>query len=541
MNVLQRLKTNWKSGLTTALVSIPLSISLAVASNSTPIAGIVTAIWAGLIASFFGGSNYNIVGPTGALSGILAMYALVHGAEALPILAIVTGGFILLAYAFRLEKYLFFIPSSVIHGFTLGVAFIIGLNQLIFALVLTGLQKHEAVMQNILESFRHVGEASGGAIFTFLAFLIGLFLFKKFLPRLPGAIILSPLGILLGYTAGRGLIPVSLDTLGSNFSGITARLFIWPQFELTTALIGAGLTVALVAILETMLSAKIADGMTKTKHDERKEMFGLGLANIASGLAGGIPATAALARTALNIKTGADSRLSATVNSIAIAVISLLLFSYFQYIPMAVIAAILVYTAVQMVESEHFVRLYRYDRHGFAISFFVAIVTIVKDPIMGILLGASVSLLLFVERLSVGQFELSLHAPNQGVVSVSSDEKLKEITENSKILLYTFRAKLSYINSRAHITRFESNLVKYKHIILRFREVYFVDLDGVEAFDEIVGVIERRGQGVLVTGLAPHVKTFLRDNSHCFRRLESEGQVFEKAREALASLGIPLP
>ena len=155
-----RMKNNWKSGVTVALVSIPLSISLAVASQTSPVVGIVTAIWAGLITSLFGGSNFNIVGPTGALSGILASYAIVHGAPSLAMVAIVSGIFILIAYVFQLEKYLKFIPSSAVHGFTLGVACIIALNQANFALGINGLEKHERFIDNLIETTRHLSQTS---------------------------------------------------------------------------------------------------------------------------------------------------------------------------------------------------------------------------------------------------------------------------------------------------------------------------------------------------------------------------------------------
>ncbi len=131
---LNRIKNNWKAGVTVALVSIPLSVSLAVASGGTPIQGIITAIWAGLIASIFGGSVFNIVGPAGALSGILAGFALKNGYASLPNIAIVAGVLILIAYLIRLEKYLVYISSSVVHGFTLGVAFMIAWGQINSAL-----------------------------------------------------------------------------------------------------------------------------------------------------------------------------------------------------------------------------------------------------------------------------------------------------------------------------------------------------------------------------------------------------------------------
>ncbi len=153
MSLKTRILSNWQSGLTVALVSIPLSISLAVASHTTPVVGIVTAIWAGLIASLFGGSHYNVVGPTGALSGIIATFAIINGAEQLPMLAIMAGLMILVAYILRLERYLVLVPSSVIHGFTLGVAFIIAFNQFNFALGLQRLTTHEKFFDHLVEIF----------------------------------------------------------------------------------------------------------------------------------------------------------------------------------------------------------------------------------------------------------------------------------------------------------------------------------------------------------------------------------------------------
>lgn len=145
-----QVQKNWKAGLTVALVSLPLSISLAIAANATPVMGLITAVWAGLVAALFGGSNFNVVGPTGALSGILAAFAIQNGVEMLPLLAIASGLVVLLAYALRWDRYIIFIPSCVMHGFTLGVAFIIGLNQLNFALGLSGLSSHEKFILNVL-------------------------------------------------------------------------------------------------------------------------------------------------------------------------------------------------------------------------------------------------------------------------------------------------------------------------------------------------------------------------------------------------------
>lgn len=538
--IVDQIKKNLRSGITVSLISIPLSVSLAVASGASPLVGIITAIWAGLIAAILGGSHFNIVGPTGALSGIIATYVLLHGVESLPMMAILTGVIILIAYAFKLERYLILIPSSVIHGFTLGVAFIIGLGQFNSAFGLQGLPQHESFFENTIESFKHISSVSWPAFLVFAVFLIGLLAFKKILPKLPGAIILAPIGIVIGYLSETGRIPLIIQTLGSKFGDITFKIFQSHSWAMSHETIKIAAVVALIATIETMLSAKIADGMTHTKHNERKEMFGLGMANIVSGLVGGMPGTAALARTSLNIKTGATHRTSAIISVAGVVIISGLLLGYFKYIPMAVIASILVYVAIQMVEKHHYTKLWKYERSGFYISLLVAIVTIVEDPIIGILIGASISLLMFVDRLSHGHFDLRVNKFEEGIVDSQSGEKLKEIEENADVLLYSIKGKLCYINSRAHIARFETNLKKYKHIILRLREVYFMDMDGVEALDEIISLIQARGQQAILTSIDPSVVGMLEQMSKEYPKLKEKSLVFEKTTHALNHLGIPM-
>lgn len=534
--LLGRMRENWKSGLTVSLVSIPLSVSLAVASQSTPTAGIITAIWAGLMASIFGGSNFNIIGPTGALSGFLATYAIVHGAHTLPMLALVTGVFVLIAYAFKLEKFLVFVPGSAVHGFTLGVAFIIAFNQFNFALGLSGLPKHEAFIDNLFESFRHIGALNPQILAMFLIFLALMFVILKVIPKIPGAIVLAPIGILIGYVSQKGILPVAVQTLGSRYPDMAPKLFEMPTFFFHSSLITAGLAVAVIAILETMLSAKIADGMTKTKHDKRKEMFGLGVANLASGLMGGIPATAALARTSLNVKTGATDKMSATISSVAIAIISIFLLTTFRYIPLAVIAAILVFVAFRMIEREHFVRMFHSDKKNFAIALLVAIATIWIDPIVGILMGTAIALLIFVEKLSRGQFELIVDTADRKFTEKITSETLEKIEKVGDTIIYSIKGQLAYINGQSHIARFEQGLNAYKYIVLRLRELSFIDLDGVDAFDEIVHLIQSQGKKVLVSGASPLVSELLQE-SHAYKKLEQEGAVFKRTSEALKTLG----
>ncbi len=482
-NLLHKLCQNWKSGLTVSLVSIPLSVSLAVASNTSPEMGIVTAVYAGLCAALFGGSNFNVVGPTGALSGILATYAIIHGAQLLPMLALISGLMILVAWALKLERYIVFIPGSAIHGFTLGVAIIIGLNQLNFALGLTGLEKHEKFIHNVIESLGHISKASPTSMVLFAVALGTLFAFKKFFPKIPGAIIVAPVGIVMGMLASKEFIPIAIQTLGVLYPNMGFFPYLTHPWSVDLSVITPAAAVALVAIIETMVSAKIADGMTQTKHHKQNEMRGLAIANIASGIMGGMPATAALARTSLNVKTGATHKSSSAISSVVVAGISLFFLSYFKFIPLSIIAAILVYVAIQMVEVHHFARMFALDKKNLLISLIVALITIGEDPIVGILFGVATASLLLLDKLSRGQFDLILN-DNKKIVEHISGEELNRITKDSDTILYSFSGSLCYINSEAHIKRFDKHLNGHKNFILRFRNVHFMDLDWLEAFDE---------------------------------------------------------
>lgn len=532
MTIVHAIKKNWKAGLTVALVSIPLSISLAIASQTTPIVGIITAIWAGLTASILGGSNFNIIGPTGALSGILATFALSHGAQYLPMLAIMAGIFILIAYWFTLERYLIFIPASTIHGFTLGVACIIALSQLNFALGISGLPRHEHFINNVIESFRHSPALSWPTFLIFLASLIFLVLIRKWIPTIPGAIILAPIGIGIGYCSTTHLIPYSFETLETKFGSIAPQLLALPALTINVSLISTAAMVALIAILETMISARIADGMTKTKHNKRKELCGLGIANVVSGLCGGMPATAALARTALNVKSGASSKMAATIASLCIACISLLFLCFFQYLPLALVAALLVDTAARMIEREHFITMYSFDKINFIIALLVAFITVYADPIMGIIFGVACALLIFMEQLSHGHYEITVHEPAK-----ITDESMngEESSINQDTFIYAFKGQLAYINGQAHLARFENQSIPYKNIILNFKDTYFIDLDGIDTLDEIIVLLTAQKKKVFITNLNPFIKKMVMTR-HTIKKLQHDGCIFETTDQALEFL-----
>ena len=539
--ILPNLKANLKSGITVSLVSLPLSISLAIAGGATPIMGVITAIWAGLFAALFAGSNYNIVGPTGALSGLLAVYAMNYGIGVLPILAIIGGIIILISYFFKVDKYIVFIPSSVIHGFTLGVACIIGFNQLNFATGLKGLPTHERFIENVIESFKHITSASGIALGIFLITLALLFVFLKKLPKIPGPIVVSLFGIILGYLSTNGILHIPLQTLFSKYGDLKATLFAFPHIGrefLNFELWKAAAAIAIIAILETLISAKIADKMTKTKFDRRREMFGLGLANIASGICGGIPATAALARTALNIKSGATHKASAFINAISVMIISLLLLGWFRYLPLPIVAAILVYVAIRMVESEHFSHLYKHDKVAFGLSLVVAAITIVEDPIIGILVGSVIALLIFISQLAKGQAEITFNKNKKVVERMSADVLAQGKKIHADVAVYRFAGQLSYVNATSHAENLEK-ITDIKTLILSFRNLFFTDVDGIEALGEIIENLERKNQELYITGVPNSLRSHIR-HAPWYKKLEKNGRIFDSTTDALQTLGFQL-
>ncbi len=532
-----RLKENWKSGLTVSLVSLPLSISLGIAAGATPLMGVITAIWAGLVASLIGGSHYNVTGPTGALSGILAAFALSYGMQTLPLLSILAGILIIIAFAFKLERFIAFVPASVVHGFTLGVAFIIALNQFNFAFGLQGLPVHSDFIKNVLESFKALPQTNTAAFVIFAIGLTFLFFALKKIKYVPGPIILALAGIAVGYVANKGLIPLDIQTLATKFGDIPSALATFPILSfhiIDRGVIVADITVAIVAILETLISAKIADGMTHTKYDQRKEMLGLGLANIASGMTGGIPATAALARTALNVKSGATHRTSGILNAVAVAIIALILLPTFKYLPLAIVASILVYVAIRMVEAEHFKHLYSHDKTAFWLSIVVAIITVVEEPIMGILVGSVLALLMFVRKLSFARSEVSVNKDGQLIGRIHA-ERVRELDVQGDTVVYRFSGELTYVNGQGHLEALRSLPDITSNIVLGFRNLFYIDVDGLDIIEEVIETLESRGKTVSISSINQIAFPIIA-KTKWYNKLQERDLVFESSQEAVKLL-----
>lgn len=262
--ILTAIQRNVGSGITVALVNIPLSISLAVASDASPAMGCVTVIWAGTVCAFLGGSHYNIVGPTGALSGLLSIASVQYGQDCLPLLAIISGVLSMIVFATNMDKLALFVPANTMQGFTIAVAIIIACNQINFALGLDKVPRHPSFVDNVVENLNHVGSTEWQAVVMFLSFLTGQIVLSRSFPRIPWAIVMATIGIVLGYLSGLdGVMSYKIRTLDSRYPGLSLSLFNIPNFkpdyfapQTFYVLFLNSLSITFVAILETLISAK---------------------------------------------------------------------------------------------------------------------------------------------------------------------------------------------------------------------------------------------------------------------------------------------
>jgi SulP family sulfate permease len=536
---LSNLKENWKSGLTVSLVSIPLSLALAIASGATPAQGMITALWAGIFAAIFGGSNFNIVGPTGALSGVLIGYTIIYGYAGLPLIALVTGLMTIVAYLLRLDRYIIFIPGSVVHGFTLGVAFIIGLGQINNIFGLHNMPKAEGTINGLALALERFADIQWPIFAVFVLGVAFIFYWNKKVKKIPGAVVLAFIGIISSlYLANHPLSFLSFETLGQKYD-IKAQFFIntWQNFSWSMLYNKEvwiiSLATTIIAILETLMSGQIADNMTKTKFNRKKEVLGLGIANIASGLTGGIPATAALARTTLNVKSGATHKSSALMSGVFLFIISFALLGYFKALPMVIIASILVYVAISMVEMEHFIKLLGNEKTAFWLSIIVAIVTITEDPIIGLLVGSIIALLIFVQNISQGKTEILIFKNGKMTESLMrNDINGQEL--DSDMVVYKISGALTYINMPAHL-KIANKIKGNKYVILSLRHAFYVDTDGINYLKEIIEILKNQNEKIIITGINPEIKERI-EKEEFYKTKLAEDKIYDRTSEAINKL-----
>eukprot|EP01122_Echinamoeba_exundans_P012126 TRINITY_DN5012_c0_g1_i1.p1 TRINITY_DN5012_c0_g1~~TRINITY_DN5012_c0_g1_i1.p1 ORF type:complete len:853 (+),score=264.82 TRINITY_DN5012_c0_g1_i1:55-2559(+) len=560
---------NWRSGLTVALVSVPLSISLALAAGGTPVMGIITAIWAGISTAVFGGSQFNINGPAGALSGILAVYAVGYGASVLPLLGVLAGIVIFLIMLFRFDIYVMFIPSAVMEGFSFAVAIIIGANQLRMGFGLPAdVPVRAEFIFNLWETITHLHWLDPLSTGTFLVgFALLWFLVTK-APKIPWGVILAAIAIAIGYAAANGhmIMFKNVKTLQTRYGELNPEVFNFhiPSFpgpkspsqsqtEVYWDIIYGAFSVAFVATMSHLINARVAERLTNIKYAQAREVFSGAVANFLCGIFGGVPATAALARTTLNIKTGATSRASGIISAISVCLISLVFLNWFKYLLLPAVASILMVTAVRMVELKHLMHMYRFDRKMFWVTIFTAVVCVARDLTDGIIAGGIVSLFIYAKANSKAYGEVSSAIAKEKRITATrsaqsideeaaakerervrknyrkigsivtaglsggADEPAAPAAEEEDLdlesarfsgdtLIYKFPSELTYLNSPAHIERAKQLHANFAYVILDMRSLYYMDVDGSNALNEIVDEFDRSDKLTLVAAVRPDME-----------------------------------
>lgn len=351
------------------------------------------------------------------LSRVLVCAAILWGPGSLPVLSITSGIIMMLVFIFNLDRYCTFLPSAVAHGFTLGVAIIIAGNQIGSAFSLPPIQASAEFLVNMASYIEELaaGQADWKSFGVFFCAWFALFGLVKLFPRIPWMVPICLLGSGLGWMSTNATWGMfRLKTLRDKYGDLELVLWAPPQMEQPAMLaswgevIGASMSIAFVGVLESLISGKIADGLTRTTMIQRQEVFAVSAANLAAGVAGGIPATAALARTALNIRSGAQSRLAGIFNALFTLLIGMFALPLFGYMPLCIVAALLFQVAVGMVETKHLHHAFHIDRGAFWLTILVGILCFVFDPTTAIVIGAVAGLLRFAESVATGYSEVTL-------------------------------------------------------------------------------------------------------------------------------------
>jgi SulP family sulfate permease len=511
------------AGLTVGIIAIPLAMALAIAVGVAPQHGLYTVLIAAPLIALLGGSRFNISGPTAAFVVILLPITQQYGLGGL-LLCTMLAGLILIALGLlRAGKLISFVPYPVTLGFTAGIGIVIATLQIkdFLGLRPEGTADHYVAqvmsLAEALPSFQ-VGDALVG-----LVTLGVLIVWPRFVPKVPGHLVALLVGTLLGLLLeGIGL---SLDTLGERFSytvdgiehpGIPPFLpsFAWPwslpgpdgqplvlSFELIRQLAAPAFAIAMLGAIESLLCAVVADGMAGTKHDPNAELLGQGIGNLVAPLFGGITATAALARTATNVKAGAFSPLSGIVHAGVVLLAMLLLAPLFSYLPMSALAALLLMVAWNMSEAHHVVHAIKVAPRTDVLVLLVCLVlTVLFDMVLAVGVGLLLAAGLFIKRMS--------DVTDTASLPPDYHHALQDLPEG--VMAYAVRGPLFFGAAEKALDTLRRFDREIKVVIVEMSAVPFLDLTALAALESIRDDYRRHGIGLVLVGTPARVRLKLR-------------------------------
>lgn len=501
-----KLRADLIAGLTVAIVALPLAMALGIASGASPREGLVTAIVAGLLISALGGSRVQIGGPTGAFVVIVAGVVAAHGYSGLIVATMAAGLMLIVAGYTGVGRLMRFVPMPVITGFTAGIALIIASSQVGDFLGLSPgkvpaefVEKWGAYL-GALDTINWTATCVGVGT---LALIVAL---RRFTPRLPTYLI----AIIAAGTAAWAL-DLPLETVGSRFGAMPVGLP-WPRLPdvslpLIREVLPSAFTIAFLAGIEALLSAAVADGMTGYRHRSGQELVGMGVANIASGLFGGLPATGAIARTATNIRAGARTPMAGIFHALFLFLFLLLASAVIGYVPMAALAAVLLMVAWGMSESERFIALLKSDPGERALLLLTFALTVLVDLTVAIGVGVTLAALFFMRRMS----------ETAGLVAIDADEEpeLRQLLPEG-VEVFRFTGPLFFGVASEMLEALRRAGQSPTAIILRMEQVPYVDATGANALATFVRQARHSGTEVWLCGLQRQPREFLSRNDPKF-------------------------
>lgn len=521
--------SNIVSGVIVGVVALPLAMAFAIASGAQPEQGLFTAIIAGFIVSIFGGSRFQIAGPTGAFIVVLFSITNKYGIDGLQIATLMAGFMLLFLGMAKMGAVIKFIPAPVIVGFTAGIAVIIWIGQWqeFFGLPEVSGQHFHTKLLNLIQSLPHLNLTT-----TILAVLsLVLVIYSPKIPgfkRVPGPLIALFVATLLQSTFHFD----GIKTIGSAFGGIPQGL---PKLTLPSiswgkiiVLIGPAFTITMLGAIESLLSAVVADGMTGTKHDSNQELIGQGLANIFTPLFGGFAATGAIARTATNIRNGGTSPLSGIVHSFTLLIILLLLAPLAAHIPLAALAAILFVVAWNMSEAKHFIKMVqRAPTADVVILLITFFLTVFVDLVVAVNIGVILAMLHFVRRMATS-VEVK-QATEQELTDEFAHSGYHQLPDN--VLVFTVEGPLFFGAMESFERAIASSHSDPKHLIIRLKWVPFIDITGLQTLEEVIGDFKKRGVNVILSGVNQRVLRKLK-KAGIFNMIDEKNN-FKSLAEAL--------
>jgi len=501
------------AGITVAIIALPLAMAFAIASGVGPEKGLFTAIVAGFIISFLGGSRFQIGGPTGAFVVVLYAVILKHGYDGLVIATFLAGILLLLMGIFKLGNIIKYIPYPVTVGFTTGIALIIFSSQMkdFFGLPIEKMPA-EFTEQWAIYAYEIV-HVNFFALFIGLTSFLILIKLRHYFPRVPAPIVVIILSSMLVYLFG---LPV--ETIGSKFGELPSML---PEphlpafsMEKIRAVFPDAITIALLGAIESLLSCVVADGMTGDRHHSNKELIAQGIANVGAVLFGGIAATGAIARTATNIKSGAHSPLSGIIHALMLLVFMFLFSKLIVHIPLAALAAILIVVAWNMSEFQHFKAIaLKSERNDSIVLLMTFFLTVLIDLNTGVQTGIMLAALLFIKRM-IDVTGIEDKRKGFGVSFASEDNEVEENDTNAitcKIVppeVEVYKINGPFFFGVADRLKNVMDVLKDppKVFILRMRHVPMVDATGLHALEEFFDSCHKEGTILVLSGVNEKIK-----------------------------------